>query len=362
MTTDVIAAIPSETIAWLSAEENPPVAVLTRRMLLGMEDDAESAALWERRNEYEPVATILERMAPDGSWATPGRDYQKYGGSLWQVHLLGELYANGDDARVKQAAAYAFSRQLEDGSWSCNGRPAASIPCLTANVGRALARLGFSHDKRIIAALRYCVALFDTFGCLTCGAMDLSKADNAKAWGARLDTLNGYCHMLAPKLLLFLGEVPRELWPEGAEALRDECVRVLREKQITRCLPEEARAFGEEFWTTPSGQRAGIRERFLAGRGELHYKDKPGWLRFGFPLSYNSDALEALLALTRVGERRRPEYEPALAVVREQADAEWRWKLRNSLNGKMLADVERKGEPSRWLTLRALTVLRHFGG
>lgn len=361
MTTDVIAAVPSGTIAWLSAEENPAVAVLTRRVLLGMEDDAATGALWERRNEYAPVAAILERMAPDGSWATPGRDYQKYGGSLWQVHFLGELYANGDDERVKQAAAYAFSRQLADGSWSCNGRPSAAIPCLTANVGRALARLGYARDERIVAALRYCSELFGTFGCLTCGSLDLAKADNAKAWGARTDTLNGYCHMLAPKLLLFLAEVPRDVWPDGAEALRDECVRVLRDKQITRCLPEEARAFGEEFWTAPSGQRAGIRERFLAKHPELHYKDKPGWLRFGFPLSYNSDALEALLALARAGEQRRSEYEPAVATVVEQADAGMRWKLRNTLNGKMLADVERKGEPSRWLTLRALEVLRHFG-
>ncbi|TDB37923.1 MAG: hypothetical protein D9V44_07695 [Actinobacteria bacterium] len=362
MNTDIIAAVPPATIAWLSAEENPAVAVLTRRVLLGMKDDASTKALWARRNEYAPVATILEHMAPDGSWATPGRDYQKYGGSLWQVHFLGELYASGDDEQVQQAAAYAFSRQLADGSWSCNGRRAASIPCLTANVGRALARLGYAHDERIVAALRYCAGLFDTYGCLTCGTVDLAKADNMKAWGARTDTLNGYCHMLAPKLLLFLGEVPRDVWPQGAEALRDECVRVLRDKQITRCLPEEARAFGEEFWTTPSGERAGIRERFLAKHDDLHYKDKPGWSRFGFPLSYNSDALEALLALARVGEPMRAEYSPALASVREQADAAWRWKLRNSLNGKMLADIERKGEPSRWVTLRALEVLKHFDG
>jgi hypothetical protein len=33
-----------------------------------------------------------------------------------------------------------------------------------------------------------------------------------------------------------------------------------------------------------------------------------------------------------------------------------RWTMRNSLNGKMLADVETKGAPSTWLTLRALQV------
>lgn len=361
MSTDIIAAVPPETIVWLIAEENPAVAVLTRHTLLGERNTPETTALWERRNEYTPVARILDFMQPDGSWAPPARDYQKYWGSLWQIHLLGELFANGDDERVRQAAVYAFSRQLPDGSWSCNGRPVASIPCLTANVGRALTRLGFARDERVLAALGYCTTLFGAVGCLTCGSIYSATTGETKGWGARTSTLNGYCHMLAPKLLLFLAEVPRELWPEGADALCDECVRVLRDKRIMHCLPEEAGAFAEEAYPVPAGERPAVRERFLAEHEPLHYKDKPGWLRFGYPLSYNSDALEALLALAGVAENHRPEYEPALASVREQADAEWRWSLRTTHNGKMLADVEEKGRSSRWVTLRALQVLRSFG-
>jgi hypothetical protein len=34
--------------------------------------------------------------------------------------------------------------------------------------------------------------------------------------------------------------------------------------------------------------------------------------------------------------------------------------MRNSLNGKMYGDVEAKGRPSKWITLRALQVLEHF--
>jgi hypothetical protein len=34
-----------------------------------------------------------------------------------------------------------------------------------------------------------------------------------------------------------------------------------------------------------------------------------------------------------------------------------RWLLRHSLNGKMWTDFEVKGLPSKWVTLRALTVL-----
>jgi hypothetical protein len=353
--------IPTETREWLTSAENPAVAVLVRRKLLGETDSVGLEELWARRNEYAPVARILELMQPDGAWDRQSQDYRKYGGSLWQVHFLGELYANGDDERVQRAAAYAFSRQLEDGSWSCNGRPAASIPCLTANVGRALARLGHAHDERLSAALGYCVKLLDTFGCLTCGAIYSQTNDAPKDWGARTSTLNGYCHMLAPKLLLFLAEVPYERWPEGADRLRDECVRVLRDKEVHRCLPEEAREFFDLFYTAKSSERDGLRERYLAEHPQLHYKDKTGWLRFGYPLSYNSDVLEALAALAAHNESMRPEYGAALEIVRSAATPETRWTMRNSFNGKTLADVEEKGQPSRWLTYRALRVLQHFG-
>jgi len=288
---------PAATLDWLCSEENPAVAALTLRGLLGDTGSPRAEEMWARRNAYEPVNTILGQMRPDGSWDTPGRDYQKYGGNLWQVHFLGELFADGDDERVRTAASYAFSRQLPDGSWSCNGRVSAAIPCLTANVSRALARLGFARDERIARALGYCVSLYDAFGCLTCGTPERDGQPPAE-WGASTSTLNGYCHMLAPKLLLFLAEVPRDVWPQGTERLRNECVRVLREKEIFRSLP---------------------------------------------------------------GEPARPEYAPALAAVRSAADSEMRWKLRNSFNGKMRADVEVKGEPSRWVTWRALTVLQHYG-
>jgi hypothetical protein len=344
------ATAPPETLDWLLEPDNPTVAVLTRRTVLDEPDSPETAALWARRNEYAPIERILAAMHDDGSWDTPGRDYQKYGGSLWQIIFLGELCASRDSDRVRRGAEYAFSRQLTDGSWSAmNMRQGGSIPCLTANVGRSLARLGFESHERVIAALRSCVELYRSLGVVDCRE------------GGDYQ-LNGYCHMLTPKLLLFLGEVPRDLWPDGARDLRDECVAKLRDKAVFRCLPEESREFTDAIWSLPSTERRGVRDRFITEHPDLHYKDKPGWRRFGFPLSYNSDALEALLALAAVGEPRRPEYEAAIALVRGGADALMRWSLRNSLNGKMIADVETKGAPSKWLTLRALQALSHFEG
>lgn len=43
--------------------------------------------------------------------------------------------------------------------------------------------------------------------------------------------------------------------------------------------------------TAKSGERNGLRERYLPDYPQLHYK--PCWLRFGYRLPYNSEALEA---------------------------------------------------------------------
>jgi hypothetical protein len=344
---DVLEHIPTSTLDWLLEPENPAIAVLTRRTLIGKQDDAATQALWALRNECEPVASILDSQLEDGSWDIPSRDYQKYGGSLWQLVFLGELWADGADERIQRAAAYAFSRQKPDGGWSANPKASYDMPCLTANVGRSLARMGWSSDERVARALSAIVEGYQRLGYLGCSDM-------------RPMSLNGYCHMLAPKVLLLLGEIPPELWPEGAVELREACVAALRDKTVFRSLPAEFKEFQAEVWPLPGAKRAAARETFVAEHQPLHYGDKPGWLRFGFPLSYNSDALEALWALMAVGETRRLEYEPALEAVRASADAQMRWTLRTSFNGKMLADVETKGEPSKWLTFRALRVLEWF--
>ena len=85
------------------------------------------------------------------------------------------------------------------------------------------------------------------------------------------------------------------------------------------------------------------------------------WFKLGFPLSYTSDVLEALLALSEAGYARDPRLKNAIALVLSKRDADGRWALKHSLNGKMWADIEAKGKPSKWITLRALRVLKAAG-
>lgn len=39
-------------------------------------------------------------------------------------------------------------------------------------------------------------------------------------------------------------------------------------------------------------------------------------------------------------------------------DEDGRWNLEKSLNGKMWVDIEQRGEPSKWVTLRAVRVIK----
>ena len=93
---------------------------------------------------------------------------------------------------------------------------------------------------------------------------------------------------------------------------------------------------------------------------DLGKDSKPGWRRFGFPLMYQTDVLEILLILTRLGYRDERMSE-ALDLVASKADAQGRWTLQSTFNDRFIFPIETKGEPSRWVTLRALKVLRSVG-
>jgi len=90
---------------------------------------------------------------------------------------------------------------------------------------------------------------------------------------------------------------------------------------------------------------------------DLSRLSKPGWRRLGFPLMYQTDVLEILGILTTLG-RRDERMREALDVVGAKQDAEGHWKLESTFNDRFLVPIESKGQPSRWLTLRALKVLK----
>jgi hypothetical protein len=94
---------------------------------------------------------------------------------------------------------------------------------------------------------------------------------------------------------------------------------------------------------------------------DLSHVSKPGWLRFGFPLMYQTDVLEILGILTKLGYRDKRMQEAVDLVVSKQ-DSLGRWKMENTFNDRFHANIEQKGKPSKWITLNALKVLKGFYG
>ncbi|MGD8538784.1 MAG: hypothetical protein PVI66_08700 [Candidatus Aminicenantes bacterium] len=77
-----------------------------------------------------------------------------------------------------------------------------------------------------------------------------------------------------------------------------------------------------------------------------------------FPWMWDTDVLEMLLILSRLGYRDNRMQE-ALDLVVFKQDAKGRWILENTYNGRFQVNIERKGKPSKWITLNALRVLKH---
>lgn len=92
---------------------------------------------------------------------------------------------------------------------------------------------------------------------------------------------------------------------------------------------------------------------------DLTKVSKPGWLRFGFPLMYQDDVLEILGILTSLGVKDKRMQEAVDLAVSKQDD-EGHWKLDKTFNGRFHTNIEKKGKPSKWITLNALRMLKRY--
>jgi len=70
------------------------------------------------------------------------------------------------------------------------------------------------------------------------------------------------------------------------------------------------------------------------------------WFKLGFPLSYWSDVIETVSNLVDLGFGEDRRLKRALEWIAGKQDGQGRWKLENSLNGKMWANIEAKGRGS----------------
>lgn len=87
----------------------------------------------------------------------------------------------------------------------------------------------------------------------------------------------------------------------------------------------------------------------------------PRFLLLSYPSRWFYDILRALDYFRSVGATYDPRMQDALNVLRQKRRKDGTWPLQAKHPGQTHFDMETPGNPSRWNTLRALRVLRHFG-
>lgn len=92
------------------------------------------------------------------------------------------------------------------------------------------------------------------------------------------------------------------------------------------------------------------------------YGPKPStsWFKFGFPVLYVTDVLQILEVLLALGLAGDPRMENAIQMIKDKQNSQGRWLMEYSYNGKMSVVIEEKKMPSKWVTLRALRVLKNY--
>ncbi|MFB0558514.1 MAG: nitrogen fixation protein NifH [Candidatus Bathyarchaeia archaeon] len=328
--TDVLKVNPTE---WLLEHENPSFRFWALQDLERKKrNHPEVVEAQEAVMESVPVKEIMGAQSPEGHWVEPKDMYlPKYKATTHSLLILAELGAKRTPA-IERGIEHIFSFQRDSGHFltdlpkTAKGR-ASTIKdgsCLDGNILYYMSQFGYLEDPRVKRLIDFIV--------------DYHSIEEA-GWRCRAYPIDPEgvfpvnCYMGAVKVLKAFSTTPKGSRSPEVKAVIDREVENILENRIYR------------YRRAADGSR----------------KDKAGWKRFGFPLFYQSDALEVLDVLTRIGIRDE-RMQDALDLVLGAQGPDGRWLLKNTYNGKMWCDIEVKNKTSRWITLRALRVLRRFYG
>lgn len=311
---------------WLLKPENPSVRYLTLTRLQGRpESDREVREAKGRIPVTGWVAQQLARRDPGGWWIRPkGWLEPRFLGTNWTLLALSDLGATREIPEIRESCEFWMdSAPLQGGGVGGFGK-GKGHHCYTANMARALIRMGYEDDPRVRKTLEWLVRTAHPKGGWTC-----RFSTNGPATGRTLDAWEGLSAFAA---------LPRSKWT----ASMHECVERTAEYYLER---------------------------------ELHLQGDPyePWLRFHWPNHYYYDLLVGLDVLTSLGYTDDPRLGYALGLLRkkQRKDGRWNhdadqtdpdaegaaWFAKNPKRRPTPLSFEAAGGPSKMVTLRARLVL-----
>lgn len=332
----------SNALNWLSEldTENPGVNYFVLTDLKDYpQDHPEVKKMREQVMVSGPVPKILTAQTPEGYWVEPGPGYApKYTGTVWQLIFLAQLGADGSNEKVLAGCNYLLNNAISNyGGFSLDGRPTGMVYCLQGNLVAALLDLGQWEDLRLQGALEWLARSVTGDGIASFEQKDISPRYYKSGCCGPLFACSGNyaqsCAWGAVKVMLALGKVP--------ENQRSRTVQNAIKEGLDFLLSHDPVAADY-----PMGENS---------------KPSRSWFQFGYPLGYVTDILQNLEVLTNLLPIGEPRLQKAVEWLISKADSQGRWLMEYTYNGKTWAEIEKKGAPSKWVTLRALRVLKRYG-
>jgi hypothetical protein len=331
------AALNADPLPWLLDEADPAVRHLALRRIMGRSaDDPDVRQARSSAMVAHPIATFLDAQDSSGWWSMSGSGYgPKYRGTVWTVVFLDQLGADGQDPRIRAGCEYLLEHaQTANGGIGARGGrltakpppPSSVIHCLNGNVLRALIGFGMLDDERVQRAIDWQVAAVTGSGEIR------YYASSSVGPGFRCGANDGLpCAWGAAKVLLGLVCIPPERRSqEVQDALEVTTDLLLSTDPATAAYPM---GYGN---TKPNGS----------------------WFKFGFPSGYVADVLQVAEGMCEAGSGSDPRLARAIELILAGQDEQGRWANRYAYRGKMICDIDRQGQPSKWVTLRACSVLK----
>ncbi len=299
----------TDPLPWLLEESNPAVRWQALRYLLDRPEE-EPAVQWARAGiaSWEPVQAILACQLDDGSWKTPA-------GTARVLWLLAKIGLPAGHPAAGRACRYLMQSLNTDGSFCGMLRPTGvawpwrrQAPCLPGLAIFALLRFGWGGDARVQAAINHLA--------------ERTLADSWKCQGRR----EGPCWWAAACTLRALAETGDRSGPV-AEAM-DRAIELL---------------LSVPYWDIAHP----------AARD-------PRWTAFSFPLFERADMLEVALLMSRLERGSDPRLAEVRALIAGKQDEDGRWASEGKPENALPVSLSLL-EPDKWVTLRALLVLKSSG-
>jgi hypothetical protein len=349
-------------VPWLLErdESQPAIRYYTLRDILSWdESDKDVRAAKAAIMKSGPVPVILAAQQPEGYWGKRPR----YTGTLPAIVFMAQLGANGDDPRIRTSCEFLLSQYIDSngcllGGLSLKGTPSFNH-CKTGNMVTALIDFGWLNDQRVQKAIELLARTVSGEG-----LADSSNACTHKDYDASgkssspfVCSANGNlpCAWGAIKAMLALSKVP----PTKRTRNMNEAINV-----------------GMDFLLSYDPAIAD----YPFGRGN---RPSSNWFKFRYPLGTTADMLQNLEVLAALDQAGNPKLVNALELVINKQNQQGRWLLghtykelaatrekkvyywyQNSLRlyitHKEWMDLqpEKRGQPSKWITLRVLRVLK----